>query len=36
MGDMTPIFLAVYSRSSWYSVDISYSPMNDYWGENWP
>ncbi|MFY9873581.1 MAG: hypothetical protein WAK17_28070 [Candidatus Nitrosopolaris sp.] len=25
-----------YPNINWYSVDISYTPMSDYWGENWP
>ena len=25
-----------YPNINWYSVDISYTPMNDYWGKNWP
>lgn len=24
-----------YPIANWYSVDISYTPMNDYWGKNW-
>ena len=23
------------SNANWYSVDLSYTPVSDYWGENW-